>query len=43
MNAHIGKPIDPSQLAYVTNLVLSKKGENEFLEKLGGTNFLSVN
>lgn len=30
MNAHIGKPIDPSQLAYVTNMVLSKKNTSLF-------------
>lgn len=30
MNAHIGKPIDPSQLAYVTNQVLSRQDVENF-------------
>ena len=43
MNAHIGKPIDPSQLAYVTNQVLSNKNVDIFSEIVGGggTSFLS--
>ena len=36
MNAHIGKPIDPSQLAYVTNQVLSNKNVDIFSEIVGG-------
>ena len=36
MNAHIGKPIDPSQLAYVTNQVLSNKNGDGFSEIVGG-------
>lgn len=41
MNAHIGKPIDPSQLAYVTNQVLSNKNVDIFSEIVGGGYFIS--
>lgn len=41
MNAHIGKPIDPSQLAYVTNQVLSKNKTDEFTKIVGGGYFIS--
>lgn len=42
MNAHIGKPIDPSQLAYVTNQVLSNKNGDGFSEIVGGgTSFIN--
>ena len=43
MNAHIGKPIDPSQLAYVTNQVLSKKNGDGFTQIVGGGYFISNN
>ncbi len=42
MNAHIGKPIDPSQLAYVTNQVLSRqKSDVNEKEVGGGSSFLT--
>ena len=36
MNAHIGKPIDPNQLAYVTSQVLSRQKSETFEKEVGG-------
>ena len=36
MNAHIGKPIDPNQLAYVTSQVLSRQKSDDFEKEVGG-------
>ncbi len=43
MNAHIGKPIDPNQLAYVTNQVLCKQQNVTSSENSGGGYVFSDN